>query len=260
VLQDIIFRVSRALLRPFISEVSAMLKVNDNKPIVFIATVKSTKDPKKLGRVQVELKDLDKPVEMPWIRLLQTHAGKTHGSVWLPEVGDMVAILRGAGDRTGNMFVLGSVYDGKYTPHVADKDGKNNFKQVKTRSGHLFIVSDEKNKELVSLKTGKKSLLMEFDDKNEKLTIKIKALKMIMDGKGKSILIDSNDVITIKAAKTVNILAPGTIVNIKAKECKVKADMNVKIEALAVEVKASTTVKITGSAKVEIKGGMVNIN
>ena len=41
-----------------------MLKVNDNKPIVFVATVKSTKDPKKLGRVQVELKSLDKAVEM----------------------------------------------------------------------------------------------------------------------------------------------------------------------------------------------------
>lgn len=237
-----------------------MLKVNDNKPIVFIATVKSTKDPKKLGRVQVELKDLDKPVEMPWIRLLQTHAGKTHGSVWLPEVGDMVAVLRGAGDRTGSMFILGSVYDGKYTPHVADEDGKNNYKQVKTRSGHLFIVSDEKDKELVSLKTGKKSLFMEFDDKNEKMTIKIKNLKMIMDGKGKSILLDSDDVITVKAAKTVNILGPGTAVNVKSKAVSIKADMDCKVEALNVTVKAGASVKIEGAAKVEIKGAMVNIN
>ena len=237
-----------------------MLSITDNKPIVFLATVKSTKDPKKLGRVQVELKDLDKAVEMPWIRLLQTHAGKTHGSVWLPEVGDMVAVLRGSGDRVNSMFILGSVYDGKYTPHVADKDGKNNYKQVKTRSGHLFIVSDEKNKELVSLKTGKKALLMEFDDKNEKLTVKIKALKMIMDGKGKSILLDSDDVITVKAAKTVNILAPGTAVNVKAKDVIIKADMNTKIQALNVDIKASAEVKITGGAKVTIKGAMVNIN
>lgn len=237
-----------------------MLKVEDNKPIVFVATVKSTKDPKKLGRVQVELKDLDKAVEMPWIRLLQPHAGKDHGFVWLPEVGDMVAVLRGSGDRVGAMFIIGGIYDGKLTPHVHDKDGKNNFKQIKTRAGHLFIVSDEQNKELVSLKTGKKALLMEFDDKNEKLTIKVKNLKMIMDGKGKSILIDSDDKITIKAAKTIEILAPGTIVNIKTKDVKIKADMGVKVEAMQVEVKASTQVKIEGSAKVEIKGGMVNIN
>ena len=237
-----------------------MLKVNDNKPIVFIATVKSTKDPKKLGRVQVELKDLDKAVEMPWIRLLQPHAGKDHGFVWLPEVGDMVAVLRGAGDRVNSMFILGAVYDAKYTPHVADKDGKNNFKQIKTRAGHLFIVSDEKGKEKVSLTTGKKSLFMEFDDKAEVLTVKIKNLKMIMDGKGKSILLDSDDVITVKAAKTINILAAGTIVNIKSKDVKVKADMGVKVEAMNVEVKASVGVKIEGSAKVDIKGGMVNIN
>ena len=237
-----------------------MLKVNDNKPIVFVATVKSTKDPKKLGRVQVELKNLDKAVEMPWIRLLQPMAGKEHGFVWLPEVGDMVAVLRGAGDRINSMLIIGSIYDGKYTPHAADEDGKNNFKQIKTRTGHLFIVSDEKDKELVSLKTGKKSLLMEFDDKNEKLTVNIKNLKLIMDGKGKSILMDSDDEITIKAAKTINIEAAGTVVNIKSKDVKVKADMAVKIEATNVEVKASAQVKIEGSAKVEIKGGMVNIN
>lgn len=237
-----------------------MLKVNDNKPIVFVATVKSTEDPKKLGRVQVELASLDKAVEMPWIRLLQPMAGKDHGWVWLPEVGDMVAILRGAGDRVNSMFIIGAIYDGKYTPHVADKDGKNNFKQIKTRTGHLFIVSDEKDKELVSLKTGKKSLLMEFDDKNEKLTVKIKNLKLIMDGKGKSILMDSDDEITIKAAKTINIQAAGTVVNIKSKDVKVKADMGVKVEATNVEVKASAQCKIEGSAKVEIKGGMVNIN
>ncbi len=237
-----------------------MLKVNDNKPIVFIATVKSTKDPKKLGRVQVELKDLDKPVEMPWIRLLQPMAGKDHGYVWLPEVGDMVAVLRGAGDRTGSMFIIGAIYDGKYTPHVADEDGKNNFKQIKTRAGHLFIVSDEADKELVSLTTGKKSLFMEFDDKNEKLTIDIKNLHMVMDGPGKSILLDSDDEITIQAANTINILAAGTVVNVESKDVTVKADMGVTVEATNVEVTASAQVKIEGSAKVEITGGMVNIN
>ena len=63
-----------------------------------------------------------------------------------------------------------------------------------------------------------------------------------------------------KAAKTVNILAAGTVVNIESKDVKVKADMAVKVEATNVEVKASAQVKIEGSAKVEIKGGMVNIN
>lgn len=237
-----------------------MLKVNDNKPIVFIATVKSTKDPKALGRVQVELKDFTKAVEMPWIRLLQPYAGKEHGTVWLPEEGDMVAVLRGAGDRVNSMFIIGSVYDGKYKPHEPNDDGKNNFKQLKTRAGHLFIISDEDGSEKVSLTTGKKSLFMEFDDSKEVLTVKIKNLKMIMDGDGKSILLDSDDEITIKGAKTINILAAGTAVNVKSKEVAIKADMDAKVEATNVTVKASAGVKIEGSAKVDIKGGMVNIN
>ncbi len=124
----------------------------------------------------------------------------------------------------------------------------------------MFIISDEKDKELVSLKTGKKSLFMEFDDNKEKLTVLVKNLQLVMDGDGKSILMDSDDVIDIKAAKTINILAPGTVVNIKSKDVAIKADMGVKVEATNVEVKASAQVKIEGSAKVEIKGGMVNIN
>ena len=106
------------------------------KPLVFIATVKSTKDPMGLGRVQVELKDLDKPVEMPWLRMIHFHASKEFGSMILPEVGDMVAVLRGAGDRIGSMFILGSVYDKKNKPAVKDGDGKNNTKQFQTRSKH----------------------------------------------------------------------------------------------------------------------------
>ena len=102
-----------------------MLKVNDNKPIVFLATVKSTKDPLGLGRVQVELKDLDKPVEMPWIRMIHGQASKGFGTHLLPEVGDMVAVLRGAGDRVSSMYILGGVYDKVNAPALKDKDGKN---------------------------------------------------------------------------------------------------------------------------------------
>ena len=103
------------------------------KPIVFIATVKSTKDPMGLGRVQVELKDLDKPVEMPWLRLIQSHASKGFGTVLLPEVGDMVAVLRGSGDRIASMFILGSIHDKKNKPAIKDDDGKNNIKQFQPR-------------------------------------------------------------------------------------------------------------------------------
>ena len=239
------------------------LKITDNKPIIFLATVKDTKDPKKLGRVQVELSAFAKAVEMPWLRLIQPMAGKKHGVIMLPEKDDVVAVIRGAGDRPNSMYILGSVYDGKNKPEAGDPDahdGKNNVKQLKTRSGHLFVISDEKGKEKVSIKTGTKKLLFEMDDSKEKLTIKIKSLSLEMDGAGKSITLDSNDKIVIKGAKTVSIEGTGTKVEIKGKDAMIKANMNCKVEALNVEVKASAQCKVSGSAMVQIKGGMVQIN
>ena len=170
------------------------------KPIVFIATVKSTKDPMGLGRVQVELKDLDKPVEMPWIRMIHSHASKGFGTILLPEVGDMVAVLRGAGDRISSMFILGSIHDKKNKPALKDKDGKNNIKQFQTRSKHIIEISDEKGKEKITLKTGKGAEMI-FDDKASKIHLKIKGLLFEMDGKKKCITIKSADKIVLDAKK-----------------------------------------------------------
>ena len=52
----------------------------------------------------------------------------------------MVAVLRGAGDRIGSMYILGSVYDKKNKPAIKDKDGKNNIKQFQTRSKHTLEI------------------------------------------------------------------------------------------------------------------------
>ena len=176
----------------------------NQKPIVFLATVQSTKDPLGLGRVQVSLKNLDKPVEMPWIRMIHSHASKGYGTILLPEVGDMVAVLRGAGDRIGSMYILGSVYDKTNKPAMKDKDGKNNIKQFQTRSKHTLEISDEKGKGKISLKTGKGAELV-FDDKASKIHVKIKGLSVELDGKGKAITLKSAGDIKIKAGGKVII-------------------------------------------------------
>ena len=230
----------------------------NNKPIVFLATVKSTKDPLGLGRVQVELKNLDQPVEMPWIRMIHGHASKGFGSMLLPEVGDMVAVLRGAGDRIGSMYILGSVYDKKNKPAIKDKDGKNNIKQFQTRSKHTLEISDEKGKEKISLKTGKGAELI-FDDKTSKVHIKIKGLLVEMDGKGKSITLKADGDIKINAMGKV-IIAGMKGIDMKGKDVVIKSDMNTKIKGgMKVAIEGGVGVDIKGGAKVAIKGGITAI-
>lgn len=230
----------------------------NQKPIVFLATVKSTKDPLGLGRVQVSLKNLEKAVEMPWIRMIHSHASKGFGSVLLPEVGDMVAVLRGAGDRIGSMYILGSVYDKKNKPAIKDKDGKNNIKQFQTRSKHTLEISDEKGKEKISLKTGKGAELV-FDDKASKVHIKIKGLSVELDGKGKSISLKSDGDIKIKAGGKV-IIAGTKGVDIKGKDVIIKSDMNTKIKGgMKVAIEGGVGVDIKGAGKVSVKGAITAV-
>ena len=228
------------------------------KSIVFLATVKSTKDPLGLGRVQVSLKSLSKAVEMPWIRMIHSHASKGYGSLLLPEVGDMVAVLRGAGDRIGSMYILGSVYDKTNKPAIKDKDGKNNIKQFQTRSKHTLEISDEKGKEKISLKTGKGAELV-FDDKASKVHIKIKGLTIEMDGKGKSITLKADGDIEIKAGGKV-IIAGMKGVDIKGKDISIKSDMNTKIKGgMKVAIEGGVGVDIKGAGKVSVKGAITSI-
>ncbi len=227
------------------------------KPIVFIATVTSTKDPMGLGRVQVSLKDLDKPVEMPWIRMIHSHASKGFGTIMLPEVGDMVAVLRGNGERISSMYILGSVHDKKNKPALKDKDGKNNIKQFQTRSKHIIEISDEKGKEKITLKTGKGALMV-FDDKASKIHLKIKGLLFEMDGKKKTITIKADDKIVIDAKKISIKGAMG--VDIKGKDISIKSDMNTKIKGgMKVAIEGGVGVDIKGGAKVSVKGAITSI-
>ena len=227
------------------------------RPIVFIATVKSTKDPMGLGRVQVELKDLDKPVEMPWLRMIHSHASKEFGTILLPEVGDMVAILRGHGERIQSMYILGSVYDKKNKPALKDSDGKNNVKQFQTRSKHIIEISDEKGKEKITLKSGK-GAEMTFDDKDSKINLKVEGLMVEMDGKKKAITIKSDDKIVIDA-KTVSI-AGSMGIEVEGKEVSIKSDMDTKIKGgMKVAIEGGVGVDIKGGAKVSVKGAITAI-
>lgn len=229
----------------------------EDKPIIFFATVKSTKDPKKIGRVQVELKDLAKAVEMPWLRMVNSYASKEFGMTIYPEVGDIVAVIRGAGDRVGSMLILGSVYDKINAQAVPDKDGKNNIKQILTRAKHQFEISDEDGKEKVSLITSKKAEMV-FDDKDSKVHFKVKGLLVEMDGKGKCITIKSDDKIVLDA-KNVHIKG-SFLVDVKGKDIKIKADMNTKIDGgIKVAIKGGAQVDIQGGAKVAVKGAITSI-
>ena len=249
------------------------MSVRDSqKSIFFLAEVVSTKDPKKMGRVQVKLSSLDKAVEMPWIRVLQAQASKSGvGTVILPDKGDVVAILRGAGEHYGSMLMLGGLYDGKNKPGFAKNLEKNDYKYIQTREKNLVILSDQKNKTKIEIKTSK-GIHVLMDDKKKKLTIKVEAVKLTMDGKGKAFKVESPDKVLIKG-KDITIQGSGNVVikgktvkiqgsfgvDVKGKDVKLKASMNAKIDGLNVAIKGSAMAKLEAGAKVVVKGAMTSV-
>ena len=212
-----------------------------NDSIIYVGTVKSLDDPDGMGRLQVELHGFTKAIKLPWIRSVQPTASKEHGTVWLPEVGDEVLVLRGEGDAADSMFVLGAVYTGKSKPQVKSEKEKNAIKQIMTKEKHKLIFDDTPGKGKITVITGDEKVKIELDVKQS--SVKVHSEKLVY---------------------------------VETKDAQIKASGTVKVECKDTDVKASGKVTIKGSQKasiivggnkvelspagVVIKGSMVKIN
>lgn len=193
---------------------------------VVMGIVTNNKDEEGLGRVKVAFPWMSDNVESFWARVTSPMAGKDRGLFFLPEVGDEVLVAFDHGD-IGYPYVIGALWNGQDKPPIANNDGKNNLRIIKSRSGHIIKLNDEDGKETI-----------EIIDKSEKNSI-------VVDTANNSITITSEKDITLSATK-------GTI-KLDAQKIEVKSSADAKIDAGAgMEVKAGATMNI--------KGATVNIN
>jgi phage baseplate assembly protein V len=193
---------------------------------VAMAIVTNNKDPDGLGRVKVKLPWLDDQVESDWARVVTAMAGAGRGLYWLPEVDDEVLVAFEHG-RPDSLYVLGGLWNGKDKPPEDNKDGKNNVRALKTRSGHVIRLTDADGDEKIEIidKTGKNSIVISAKD------------------------------------KTVTIGADADII-VKSTNGKLKLSGNgVEITSqAAVKIEASQNVDLKAGAQLNVKGQMVNIN
>ncbi len=193
---------------------------------VVVGIVTDNKDPDKLGRVKVKIPRLSGEDESNWARVISFMAGKKMGGFFLPEVNDEVLVAFEYGD-INIPYVIGSLWNGKDSPPLSNDDGKNNFRIIKSRSGHVIRLDDTDGQEKI-----------EIVDKSENN-------KIIIDTKEKKISIISD--------KDIEISAPNGKVTIKANDFEVKSQASAKIEA-------SSSMDLKASGTTTIKGATVNIN
>lgn len=193
---------------------------------VVVGIVTNNKDPDSLGRVKVKIPRISGEDESNWARVISFMAGKERGAFYLPEVDDEVLMAFEYGD-INIPYVIGSLWNGKDKPPITNDDGKNNFRIIKSRSGHIIRLDDTDGKEKI-----------EIVDKTEK----------------NMIVIDSKEnKISITSEKDIEISAPKGKVTIDAKEIEAKSSSSAKVEA-------SSTMDLKASGTMTVKGATVNIN
>src|SRR5262245_14245690 len=108
---------------------------------VATALVTQNRDDDGLCRVKVRYPWHDTPRETYWARLAVPMAGADRGTVMIPEVGDEVLVAFERGDIRFP-YVIGSLWNGKDKPPLANTDRKNDKRIVRSRKKHYLLFDD----------------------------------------------------------------------------------------------------------------------
>lgn len=238
---------------------------------VVVAIVTDNQDPQGQYRVKVRFPWLpnggDTGAEnSDWSRIATVGAGKDRGMFCLPEIGDEVLVAFEHGD-VARPYVVGSLWNSESTTHRAnkkddDREGKNDVRSFKSRSGHLLELDDKAGTQKVTLTAQSGSKLV-MDDKAK--TVSLFDEKgdnyMVLDTTSKKITIEtkSGDML-LKAKGTFRIEAK-EIQTESQKDTNIKAGANLDMKSGSnFTLKASGTGDITAGGTLTIKGSTVNIN
>lgn len=117
---------------------------------VYYAIVTQNKDEQKLARVKVRFPWLpggDKD-QSHWAHIAVPMTGDKFGTFTLPEVEDTVLVVFMAGD-INHPIVIGGMWNQVDKPPEVNENGKNDFRFIKSRSGHRFLFDDSDKTKVV---------------------------------------------------------------------------------------------------------------
>jgi len=183
---------------------------------IVIGVVADLNDPDKTGRVRVKFPYFDNQFS-DWARIAHAMAGKNRGAYFVPEVGDEVLVVFECGDPR-RAYIVGSLWSSADPPPATDGQvEKNNWRFIRSRSGHIFKFDDTDGKERI-----------EIIDK---------------DG-GQKITIDSaNKRIEIECGGDISIKATGKL-SLEAREVSVSAQTTLSLQAQGTASVRGSTVNI----------------
>ncbi len=96
-----------------------------------MGVVTDNQDPDSLGRVRVQLPQIDSDYISDWCRVIRNGAGDSRGLWCLPDIGDVVLVVFLYND-IHRPAVFGSLYNNKKRPPI-DDNTDNNIKCIKNK-------------------------------------------------------------------------------------------------------------------------------
>ena len=186
---------------------------------VAIGVVTNNKDPDGLGRVKTSLPWMADQVESDWARVVTPMAGPGRGVYFLPEVNDevLVAFAHGNPDTP---YVLGGLWNGQDKPPESNRDGKNDLRVIRSRSGNVIRFSDAEDDAKIEIIDSSAQNTIVIRTKDNSITITAAGDVTVQSGNGKlklsgnGVEITSTSTVKIEASQSMELKSPGQL-NIK---------------------------------------------
>ncbi len=225
---------------------------------VYYAIVTQNDDADGSARVKVRYPWLDggDSDQSFWAPICVPMCGDQFGTYTLPEIEDTVIVMFLAGD-VRYPVVIGGAWSEVDPPPEVNEDGNNDFRLIKSRSGHRFLLDDSDSPKLV---------LTDKDDKNLLATgphAEGGSSKQNKYGVPSSPDVSGNAEkgISLSALDgTLNILCPAGTFSLESKNGDVisKGDMDIKAGSSFDIQGGSASISSSGGSKYE--GSVVKIN
>jgi len=191
---------------------------------VATALVVDNKDDSGTGRVKIRYPWHERPLDTYWARVATPMTGSKRGFYFIPEEGDEVLVAFERGDFRVP-YVIGALWNSSARPPVANADGANDLRLIRTRKGHTLTFDDgAKGRVQLELNSGKR---LSMDDETIAL----------QDERGNALTIQS-------ASGTLTIRATGRVL----------------LQATQISLESSGTIDIKAGATLTLQGALVSIN
>lgn len=223
----------------------------------YAVVTKNQDDEMNLARVQVRFPWLPGSDQdhSAWAQVAVPMEGAEFGTYTLPEVDDVVAVMFLAGD-INHPVIIGGVWSSVDVPPEVNENGKNDFRFIKSRSGHRLLLDDSDQTKVVLTDhsntnyAGVGSYAEGGDSPNK---MKLETPSAINGSPEKGVAFASMQ-------GTVNIWCPNGTLTVKGKDVEITASQKANIKAGGeLKLEGGTMAEATSTAPGKYEGSTIKV-